>query len=160
MGDTASYSTKGEAVAVDLGKGRYLFMLLTRPDELARYAFDDTKESTGTIIVQDHIASLKPGTSAILKRKYYPPLVTFADVSDPKTVKEVDPDNLAATFGPGFALKDIQVEMTDEKVTSNLEKVLGWVRTLRGSIGKDMHLPYSDLLNKLNDGSFIQGEKT
>jgi hypothetical protein len=50
-------------------------------------------------------------------RDKYPLLVTFTDIADPKTVTKVDPDNLAATFGPGVALKRITLEITDEKVT-------------------------------------------
>ncbi|MEX2492944.1 MAG: hypothetical protein WD425_14410, partial [Nitrospirales bacterium] len=57
----------------------------------------------------------------------YPLLVTFTDITDPTTVKQVDPDNLAATFGPGVSLKRITLEITDESVTEGkVEQVLGW----------------------------------
>ncbi|GJL68036.1 MAG: hypothetical protein NPIRA06_06710 [Nitrospirales bacterium] len=39
------------------------------------------------------------------KPKNYPLLVAFMDINDPTSVKEVDLDNLAATFGPGVSLK-------------------------------------------------------
>jgi hypothetical protein len=47
----------------------------------------------------------------------YPLLVTFTDIADPKTVTRVDSANLAATFGPGYALTSITLEITDEPVT-------------------------------------------
>ncbi|MEP4423828.1 MAG: hypothetical protein ABJ354_20510, partial [Nitratireductor sp.] len=61
-------------------------------------------------------------------REAYPLLVTFTDIADPTTVRRVDPDDLAATFGPGVALKRITLEITDEKVTEGRVKaVLGWM---------------------------------
>ena len=58
----------------------------------------------------------------------YPLLVTFTDLTDPTTVKAVDPENLAATFGPGVSLKRLTLEITDEPVTEGrIEQVLGWL---------------------------------
>ncbi|MDR4487064.1 MAG: hypothetical protein R3B83_06010 [Nitrospirales bacterium] len=53
-------------------------------------------------------------------------LVTFTDLTDPTTVKVVDPENLAPTFGPGVSLKRITLKITDEPVTAKIESVLGW----------------------------------
>ena len=61
----------------------------------------------------------------------YPLLVTFTDIADPKTVKRVDPDDLAATFGPGYRLASVTLEITDEAVTEGrVQSVLGWLDTL------------------------------
>lgn len=46
------------------------------------------------------------------RRSAYPMLVNFGDLADPASVEEVDPDNLAANFGEGVALRRITVEMT------------------------------------------------
>jgi hypothetical protein len=62
-----------------------------------------------------------------IPRSHYPLLVAFMDINDPNSVREVDPDNLAATFGPGVSLKRITLEITDEPVTEGkIESVLGW----------------------------------
>jgi hypothetical protein len=62
-------------------------------------------------------------------RKFYPMLVTFADINNPASVREVDPANLAKIFGAGYKLKSITLEITDEKVTKGVvEGVLGWMR--------------------------------
>ena len=61
-----------------------------------------------------------------------PLLVTFTDIKDPTTVKKVDPDNLAATFGPGVSLKSITLEITDETVTEGkVEKIFVWWPSLQ-----------------------------
>jgi hypothetical protein len=54
-------------------------------------------------------------------------LVTFTDIDDPKSVQRVDPANLAASFGPGIRLKRITVEVTDDDVTTGIEKRLRWL---------------------------------
>ena len=57
-----------------------------------------------------------------------PMLVTFADINDPASVKKVNPNDLAASFGAGYSLKSITLEITDEKVTKGVvEGVLGWL---------------------------------
>jgi len=63
-----------------------------------------------------------------LTGKQMPWLVTFDDVRDPKTVRQVDPANLAASFGPGVTLTSITLAITDEPRTSGkLKSVLGWI---------------------------------
>ena len=64
----------------------------------------------------------------VVPRNKYPDFMTFDDVSDPTSVKRVDPDNLAATFGPGTNLKRITLTITDEAVTDGpVEKILRWL---------------------------------
>lgn len=57
----------------------------------------------------------------------YPYLVTFKDIADPTSVVRVDPDDLAASFGAGYRLKAITVQVTDEPVTVGIVKKLGWL---------------------------------
>ena len=52
----------------------------------------------------------------VLRRPDYPMLVTFADVNRPASVAEVSPDNLAAHFGTGYALKRITFEALDSQM--------------------------------------------
>lgn len=53
-----------------------------------------------------------------------PDLVTFADINDPKTVIEVDPNDLQAALGPGVSWNEITLESTDEPVTLGIETKL------------------------------------
>lgn len=56
-----------------------------------------------------------------------PLLVRFRDINDPKTVEEVDPKNLEASFGKGIKLVSATLQMTDEEVTTGVDKWLGWL---------------------------------
>lgn len=49
----------------------------------------------------------------------WPMFVTFDDPKDPKTVREVSPDNIG--------INNITIEITDEDVTTGIEKRLGWL---------------------------------
>ena len=122
--------TKGEAVAVDLDNGQTLFTLLKTGAlqgdmaSLSMSALDtafkyDIVESAARIVNREGIRS-----PAEVKQRDYPMLVTFKDLRDPKSVQQVDPDKLASSFGPGYALKSITVQVTDEPVTTGIEKRL------------------------------------
>jgi len=119
---------EGEAVVVDLGDGRYLFALVVAGNMAYRASevvFDD-------LLPEEDAARYRKMQRLRVRREVpremYPLLVTFDDINDPKTVKRVDPDNLEATFGAGYRLKSITLEITDEPVTKGrVEKVLGWL---------------------------------
>jgi hypothetical protein len=85
-------------------------------------------------------------------------LVTFTDITDPKSVQRVDPANLAASFGPGVKLKRIVVETTSERVTTGIQKRLGWLEGHQGSLDFTGRLhpdnPEKDITNK----AFQQGQ--
>jgi hypothetical protein len=57
-----------------------------------------------------------------------PDLVTFADINDPKSVIEIDPNDLQATLGPNISWNEITLESTDEPVTKGIERKLPWMR--------------------------------
>ncbi|MGP0591296.1 hypothetical protein ACTRXD_01990 [Nitrospira sp. T9] len=74
------------------------------------------------------LAKTAEGQTLTIPHDRYPLLVTFSDITDPKTVQQVDSTNLAATFGPGVSLKRITLEITDEPMTEGkIEQVLGWL---------------------------------
>ena len=99
-------------------------------------------------------------------RKYWPVLVTFTDISDPTSVQLVDPDDLSAVFGEGFALRAVTLEITDAPVTSGVvEGVLGWwceYRTQRARLNGSTSIAIStnDLPDVLGTGAFRVGECT
>lgn len=121
------YKLAGEAPLVDLGNSRYLFALLRGMDGLAHVAITggrDPMSQAGTKIEQtEDPLELAP--------KLYPMLVTFTNVNDPATLRRADPADLSATFGPGYALKAITLEITKEPVTvGRVESVLAWINRL------------------------------
>lgn len=136
-------SFRGEAVAVDLPGGKVLFALLKTSggaSDAADYpwlAFRERLKGS-----QDWLDSIRrmrawrgqvavmPATETTLVADNVPALprlVRFRDVADPASVEKVDPANLAASFGPGFALKAVRVEVTDDPVTTGIGKRLGWL---------------------------------
>ena len=128
-------SMRGEATVVDLGQGKYLFALLNeRTKTLASVVFaNKTKGVTEANPALSIIRDLRE--TAPVPREHYPMLVTFGDIKEPKSVKEVKPENLAAAFGGGYALKSITLEITDEQVTEGVaEKLLPWALTVVGRI--------------------------
>lgn len=88
-----------------------------------------------------------------------PLLVTFGDLSDPASVMRVDPADLALSFGAGFALREITLEVTDDAVTEGqLAEVIPCIKAGKGCSWHDLGLPYSDPLSHLN-GAFIRRSK-
>lgn len=124
-----SAARKGEAVVIELPsaeKTRYLFALL-QGGYLANGIYKtDRNWYTG-------IADLDDLSPKVLKGKNRPRLVMFEDVSDPNSLKLIDPDDLAASLGAEYSLKAITIEITDEDMTKGkLEEVLKWWLTYRG----------------------------
>ena len=116
---------RGEAVMVEVAPGKYLFALLQESNQLLAFktffnVINPTEEQSRALT--------RKAWTATLPAELYPMLVTFGDVARPESVMQVDPANLAASFGPGYALKAITLTITDEPVTKgNVEKVLGWL---------------------------------
>ena len=152
-----SYDQRGEASFVEVAPGRYLFALLQENQPTLTIAIFSAGAKEENRETAKQLESLRESRD-ITQNQYIPMLVTFDDSNDPRSVKLVDPNDLTATFGAGFRLKAIRLEITDEKVmVSDLAKVLPWQPSLVGSIGKNMGLPYDHLLNHVLDMSFSQG---
>ncbi|MBN9219438.1 MAG: hypothetical protein J0I79_15955 [Mesorhizobium sp.] len=118
--------TTGEAAFVEVAPGKYLFALLGNELDRALTIFlpeiADTKDKAA------QLETLRETRD--VPRKEYPLLVTFLDAADPRTVQKVDPDNLAASFGAGVALKRVTLEITNEKVTEGrIGRLLAWLNS-------------------------------
>jgi len=151
-----TYDYEGEAVALELPNGRYLFAL-NMHDEGA------IKRNTvwaGTVAAAS-IAKLRGPTrdkrlfAEVVARSgraagiiqippyQYPTLVVFKDINDPKTAQKVDPSDLAATFGRGYEFKSATLEITDERRTvGQTQRVLTWLP----------HVPPGHLDGKVSHG--------
>ncbi len=159
--------TIGEAVTVDLGNGRYLFALLggEATANLATQLVMDTTKRAWSEKAFEGVHKLPRPTT--ITPKLYPLLVTFDDINDPKTVKKVDPTDLAAAFGSGYSLKSITLEITDEPVTKGrVEKVLGgdffkkWGAIHKEALARGLNDSYFDsLMAELSRGDFVRKSK-
>jgi hypothetical protein len=56
-----------------------------------------------------------------------PDLVTFADANDPKSVIEVDRNDLQASLGPNVNWNEISLESTDAPLTKGIAHNLPWI---------------------------------
>jgi hypothetical protein len=166
MGNALNCGVKGEAVVVDLGEKGLLFVLLTRdpsrrrtsdsPWGLFEYANRNLFDPVGvTAAAFDRMASNR--ATVTLDALHMPMMVRFRDVNDPTSAELVDPEHLDASFGSGVKYSQASIAITDDPVTTGIERWLPWIKGLRGSIGKGLHLPYGHFLNQINDGSFMQG---
>ncbi len=160
---------RGQAVTVDLGARGVLFALLRSEDDTdyaARIMFllaPRGRDENGDEFLGRFNNMLKmtepielPATQAeinppLAEMKGRPMLVTFDDLADPTSVKRVDPDDLAATFGDEVSLKRITVQITDDPVTKGIEKRLGWLGQIKG-----MGLSRSDFPDDVPVGAFSE----
>lgn len=130
---------RGEAVALEVLPGRWLFALLSGDDDgkgnagqLVYHAvrLGETRNSSDRnyeAIMRDLRAQLRD-TPAPIPPEAYPLLVTFDDITRPDTVREVDPSNLAATFGEGVSLRGMTLEVTADRVSKGaMESILPWI---------------------------------
>ncbi len=128
---------RGEAVTVDLPDGQVLFALL-RSEGTVDGAKWYAHEAITTPDLEGHMWGVERArwmeeneASGELERgNYFPILVTFGDETDPTSVMQVDPDDLATTFGEGINLKRITAELTDDPVSTAIEERLGWLDNL------------------------------
>lgn len=134
--------SRGEAVVVDLGKRGVLFSIMSGQDE-AEFVFKSFagKEKTNKI------------SSTLVKYPYVSTL-TFTDLNNPKTVKGVEYKNLAKSFGEGVTLKEVTVEITDEPVTTGIEKWLPWLSKTYGYISGKHGSFGNTLYDRLDSGDF------
>ena len=153
--ERASSSTlRGEAIAIDLPGGRTYFALL-RP---ARGAFEMQGPITAALDPEyrggseSFLASLERlsapamvGRSAALPSESWPLLVTFRDPAVP------------ASVGPpeaGTQIRAVRLVVTDEPVTTGIERRLPWVDGLRGYLGGPKVLRDPSLANNLTATHF------
>ncbi len=123
----AEYSLSGEATVVDLGRDRYLVALLDEHMKERLYSAVAARLPAVKRGEQPAPFPVYEGT-VTLDRQNYPPLATFADPANPASGRLVGPSDLETVFGPGYALKAITMEVTDEPVTTGrVTGIFGWL---------------------------------
>lgn len=150
---------QGEAVAVDLPDNQTLFALLSGGDGDVDYAGQvplraGVNDSDGVIELWPNA----PATRGLKHTNPAPMLVKFDDIHDPKSVKWVDPADLAASFGVGVNLKRITIEKTNEPVTTGIEERLEWFADYRNlQLNGHRYNDSTEFSSSLNRLNFSQG---
>lgn len=137
-------STKGEAVAVDLGQRGMLFSIIPTDSYLIVFSLFPgppglTPKGAEYYSQLKNVKAEMGNNESIMGQ--IPTMVTFSDIHDPKSVQLAysvaaisvpnqaawdfkTTDNLEKLFGAGVHLKSVTVEMTDEPITKLIEKYL------------------------------------
>jgi hypothetical protein len=139
----------GEAVYIDLGKGKNLFITLTkrlsgrdnydvRSSIIEKggassvfgiflkayeipWALGKERELCSTISAK---AKLEPKSLSPLD---LPTLVTFENIDDVKSAQIIQPDELASFFGAGYGTIKSSVALTNDPVSNSLSGLLPWL---------------------------------
>ena len=156
-------SQRGEAVVVELGENKYLFALLGggggHAGSVYRKVFPDERAGQSSIKWYEH--SLRGRGAIEIPRPSYPRLVHFEDINEPVSIKKVNPERFSDSFGSGYQLKSITLEMVNQPVTyGRVEETLSWINSLNGKMLDGNRISKSSaknkLANKLNLYAFIK----
>lgn len=172
--DTSSTSLRvtGEALAVEVAPGRWLFALLKgdkgwqgEPGLNAGYAIAvplglHARSPEGV----DAILATPKDTPITLPPEAWPMLVTFDDISRPETVRRLDPGDLAAVFGDGVRLEAVTLEVAEEIVSlGNPSALFVWWDSFHNKQldgvryrNAKSNNPFANSLNRLD---FLKSEK-
>jgi len=137
----------GEAVPIDLGHGKFLFVTLTNdmsgrqgsPGKLDGaldasllpvkiFGFSWNKGEESSLASQANLA--REAGSRDVPIMSLPTLVTFQDLNDVKSIRLVMAENPAAVLGTGYWLKKATITLTNDPPTEGIEKLLVWLKQM------------------------------
>lgn len=135
---------RGEALALEVAPGKWLFWLLDDSYEqeiMGKPTFDDRD-------VAGYVADIRAAQSR--PPKPLDPmrlgLVTFLDIDDPDSARFIENGNLEPFFGPGYRIASSTVEIADDPVTEG--RVIGvldwWMNRRHGPYNEMMYLKVPD----------------
>lgn len=133
----------GESLVVDLGGGKNFIITLTNqyghredklnaiylPLDLFDIYWNVKRDEQGLATTERTFAAAKLSPAKEVPLERLPLAVTFTDPRDPMSIVEVDPRDLAATYGSGYRLRRVTIEASSKSLTDGvLEKLLPWLR--------------------------------
>ncbi len=132
---------QGEAVVLDLPEGPVFVLLQPVKPSSTLLPVRITKALDPNAVPSDAGAFLssvqrlgrEPGQAkAVLQQADWPLMARFRDISDPRTVEKVDAEALG--------VKWIRLETTDDRLTTGIEKIIGWLpKVYQMGIGPEFH---------------------
>lgn len=130
----------GEALIADIpGKGTFYLLPVKHEKQGVLSQFWETailltlgiKSSIGMLKTEDFETMRKASGWMRLKTfsgSEYPAMISFHDESKPKTIFEIDPRRLDKVF-PGVRITGLEIQITDEPVSTVLRDRLPWLNT-------------------------------
>lgn len=145
----------GEAAFVDFGERRYLFARLGGQEHLAIKLFASSMPISTRVIDKAREVARHIGETIVVPAHSYPPLITFGDVKDSKSVEQVDPGNLESSFGSGITLVSITLSLVDEPLSENgIEALLPCLSSKNPCVALNLDLPYGHPLRHIPNSDF------
>ena len=162
-----SYNVKGEAVAVALPGGTLFAVLnnsaigydyptyllhnalmhgVAAPPLSRRFEPHEWMEET------EEAKRVKP--TVVLHSDDYPTLVRFRDPSEITSMEVVDPEDLAAAFGPSVYLRRILLQVTDDPVTKTIRNRMPAMGSKTNFSSWHLGLPRTDIRSNLTGDNF------
>ena len=110
-------SVEGEAVALQLGDGKWLFMLMDGYEYIFARAYQK-QEGVGLFSVVRDIRKMRQQKSPLrVPKNGLPTFVTFGDLTDPDSLFVVDPADLQTVFGEGYNLVEVTVNYSRDQIS-------------------------------------------
>jgi hypothetical protein len=159
-------SLRGEAVYVDLGDGKNLFVTLVdkqfdraeslSPLRLPSKIFEFPTHNK--FKTRQGISDAKKKGKREIPLRLLPLVVTFEDLNDPKSVRLVDVFDISTIFGEGYILLRAEIEMTSKPLPNKLPNALLWLERYYDKKLDDQEIEIlketQNLANHLASGSF------
>lgn len=163
----------GEAVPISLPHGATIYALLTRPGD-EQYAarlmtrlhsdlsrsrpFDEFLRQLPTRRAETNLPRLiDPVAPDRGPQPFWPMFVTFVDNRRPGTVREIDPTGFSLPDGEKVFVRNITVQMTDDRPAFQISRFLPWVDDPKYGYlsGREISLEQSNVLaDKLSLSAF------
>lgn len=117
---------RGEATVVEFAPGRFL-IALPPPDIVVARIFTPSGDYSGSFFATVP-RQVDKGRFDLMSR-FEPLVITFDDTDDPTTARAVHPRDLARSLGPGYALRELTVEIVREPTRiGRVDAALPWLK--------------------------------
>jgi len=119
-------SVQGQAIPVRFSNGRYAFVLLGVADHSFR-AGKMPFQAFRPLPPHKKISEL-PHAPVNVPPEYLPTIIYFADTANPGSAVIANQDNFQTLLGENARLISVSVELTDEPVSTGIDKLLPWIK--------------------------------
>lgn len=137
----------GEALYVDLGNSKNLFITLTGSESVRTprdvYAVSGASDAAWLLVktlglkweefgerkLCESISKYNDAPPISVPPNILPTLVSFKNIDEPDSLVEVNPMDLESSLTGGYRLSKVTIAITNEQVTSGIEKFLSWYPT-------------------------------
>jgi hypothetical protein len=178
-GENAVLNIVGEAVYVDLGAGKNLFVTLTTRDSGRAGPNDrNSRNFEGDAGPMNPFAiplkvygivwhfgkevelclslnSIDRSHAQDVPIENFPTLASFSDLKNPNSVRILHPEKFSAIFGDGFNLLKLSIQPSKEAQVPVVENLLPWLRKMRDDMGTTLsHSILDPTIDQLNYYAF------